>query len=77
MEILVIHVKDEEAKKNVISLLSKMKNVEIVEPSYTAFEKGTYKEGEKITDFFQPKKNTDAQEILKEAKELRKKAWRL
>ena len=60
MEILVIHVKDEEAKKNAISLLSKMKNVEIIKPFCIDFGERTYREGEKITDFFQPKKNTDA-----------------
>jgi hypothetical protein len=77
METIIIKVKDEKSKEIVKSLLSKMKSVEIVEPSYNGFVKGEYKEGEEITDFFKPKKDVSSIDSVKEAKELRRKAWRL
>jgi len=77
METITIKVKTKKDVSAVLSLLSKMKSVEIVEPSYTGLVKGDYKEGEEITDFFKSKKGLSSIDSVKKANELRKKAWKL
>ncbi len=81
METITIKVKSKKEVKNVVSLLSKMKSVEIIEPSYTNFEKGNFKKGEKPSDFVKHKKpltNPDEIETLnKEISDLRRNAWKL
>ena len=77
METITIKVKSPKDVPSIISLLSKMKTVEIVEPSYTGFEKGDFKDGEEITDFFKPKKGVSSKDAVTKAKELRKRAWKL
>ncbi len=77
METLIIHIKEKKDVITIKSLLSKMKSVALIEDSYTSFEQGTYKVGEKPSDFVTPDPDIDRTKVLQEFQETRKKAWKL
>lgn len=91
METLIVHIKEKRDIKTVKSFLSTIKSAKIIKEDIingleiskisakdlANFEEGTYKKGDKPSDFVCHKTPIKEDEAEKQYQDLRKKVWKL